>query len=259
MSNKVLPDFRSHLLSDRIRDDLEYRIRSSLFKPGERLAPEPELAARLGVSRNSLREAVKALQASGLLIKRRGIGTFVTRQRPLINLGIETLMGISQFIGAQGFRSLSRVNGFERGVRDGQAAEALGVAPDCPLVMLETTKFADRDPVAVCLDFVPEHLFDVPPRPEKLHDSIFDGLERHHGISIGFAECEILSVPADAVLAEKLDVADKTPLLLMKQVHYDELERKVLFSRSYFPSDKLAFRIIRRRLKTGYGKNRRRQ
>lgn len=259
MSNKVLPDYRTALLSDRIRDDLERRIRSAFFKPGERLPPEPELASRLGVSRNSLREALKGLQNSGLLIKRRGIGTFVTRQRPLINLGIETLMGISQFIAAQGHKSLSRVNRFDRSVRDPEAAEALAVAPDTPLMMLETTKSADAEPVAVCLDFVPEALFATAPSPHRIHQSIFEGLERYHDIAISFAECEILSVPADQALAGKLNVAESVPLLLLKQVHYDDRERRVLFSKSWFPSDKLAFRIVRRRLKRTYGKTRRRQ
>ncbi len=259
MSNKVLPDYRTSLLSDRIREELERRIRSASFKPGERLPPEPELASRLGVSRNSLREALKTLQNSGLLVKRRGIGTFVTRQRPLISLGIETLMGISQFIAAQGHRSLSRVGRFERSVRDAEAAEALGTAPDAPLMMLETTKFADAEPVAVCLDFVPEAFLAAAPSADKLHESIFEGLERHHGIAISFAECAILSVAADGNLAGKLKVSEGDPLLLMKQVHYDDRERRVLFSKSWFPSDRLAFRIVRRRSKTSFAKTRRRQ
>lgn len=53
-------------------------IVSGELQPGERLPPEQELADRLGVSRGSLREAVKALAAINVLDVRRGDGTFVS-------------------------------------------------------------------------------------------------------------------------------------------------------------------------------------
>src|SRR5262245_6669796 len=53
-------------------------IRSGELSPGERLPPEHELAERLGVSRGSLREAVRALSQINVLDVRRGDGTYVT-------------------------------------------------------------------------------------------------------------------------------------------------------------------------------------
>lgn len=47
------------------------------FQPGDPFLPETELAKRLGVSRNSVREAVKALESLGILESRRGVGVFV--------------------------------------------------------------------------------------------------------------------------------------------------------------------------------------
>jgi GntR family transcriptional regulator len=248
MSDKVLPNYSMIPLNERIRNDLEYRIRASILKPGEKLPPEPEFAAMLGVSRNSLREAVKALQYSGLLIKRRGIGTFVTAQHPLINLGIEHLMSITQFIRRQGFESMSKVNKFQCGIFDDEASSRLGLNPTDRLMAIETVKYADSDPVALCLDFIPMELLEKLPQTEDLYESIFEGLERHYNINITFAECEILSVAADSQLAEKLKVAKGTTHLLLKQVHFDAQERRVLFSKSYFPSQKLTFKLIRRRL-----------
>ncbi|KQV06931.1 FadR/GntR family transcriptional regulator [Leifsonia sp. Root112D2] len=52
------------------------------LKPGDRLPPEKELSERLGVSRNSLREAVKSLEFIHVLDVRRGDGTFVTSLEP---------------------------------------------------------------------------------------------------------------------------------------------------------------------------------
>ena len=57
-------------------------IRSGGLKPGDRLPPEKELSNSLGLSRNSLREAVKALEMIHVLDVRRGDGTYVTNLQP---------------------------------------------------------------------------------------------------------------------------------------------------------------------------------
>jgi len=57
-------------------------IVSGELKPGDRLPPEKDLSERLGVSRNSLREAVKSLEFIRVLDVRRGDGTFVTSLEP---------------------------------------------------------------------------------------------------------------------------------------------------------------------------------
>ena len=68
---------------------VNYILRSSEsgpFAPGERLPSEAELCAAVGVSRTPVREAVKILEAVGLLEVRRGVGTFL-RQHSVAALG----------------------------------------------------------------------------------------------------------------------------------------------------------------------------
>jgi DNA-binding FadR family transcriptional regulator len=63
-------------------DSIRAMIRSGELTPGERLPPEQELADRLGVSRGSLREAVRALSQINVLDVRRGDGTYVSSLAP---------------------------------------------------------------------------------------------------------------------------------------------------------------------------------
>lgn len=65
-------------VSDAAAAKLERRLLDGQLKPGDRLPAERELAVALGVSRPSLREAIRALVSRGLLITRHGGGTFVT-------------------------------------------------------------------------------------------------------------------------------------------------------------------------------------
>jgi GntR family transcriptional repressor for pyruvate dehydrogenase complex len=69
-------------LTDRAIAQIQELIRSGQLPPGSRLPPETELAAQLGLSRNSMREAVKALELIRVLDVRRGDGTFVTSLEP---------------------------------------------------------------------------------------------------------------------------------------------------------------------------------
>jgi GntR family transcriptional repressor for pyruvate dehydrogenase complex len=73
-----------------VTDEAIQRIREMITSgdlgPGDRLPPEKELSERLGLSRNSLREAVKALEVIRVLDVRRGDGTYVTSLEPRLLL-----------------------------------------------------------------------------------------------------------------------------------------------------------------------------
>jgi GntR family transcriptional regulator, transcriptional repressor for pyruvate dehydrogenase complex len=69
-------------LTEAAIDRLRERIATGVLRPGDRLPPEPELAAQLGASRSTVREAVRALVTARVLDVRRGDGTFVTSLSP---------------------------------------------------------------------------------------------------------------------------------------------------------------------------------
>ncbi|MFC4137782.1 MULTISPECIES: FadR/GntR family transcriptional regulator [unclassified Microbacterium] len=69
-------------VTDEAIEKIKAMIVSGELGPGDRLPPEKELAERLGLSRNSMREAVKALEVIRVLDVRRGDGTYVTSLEP---------------------------------------------------------------------------------------------------------------------------------------------------------------------------------
>ena len=76
-------------VTDEAIEKIKSMIVSGELAPGDRLPPEKELAERLGLSRNSMREAVKALEVIRVLDVRRGDGTYVTSLEP--NLLLEAI------------------------------------------------------------------------------------------------------------------------------------------------------------------------
>lgn len=73
-------------ITDEVILQIKNMIVSGRLKPGDRLLPEKELSEELGVSRNSLREAIKALVVFRVLDVRQGDGTYVTSLEPDILL-----------------------------------------------------------------------------------------------------------------------------------------------------------------------------
>ena len=230
----------------KIHNELRRLILNGELKAGERLPSEPDLAHELGVSRNSLREAIGLLQKEGLLLKKHGIGTFVTDRYPIIRGGIERLSSIGSFIESQGHSARSEIVRFDQCVCEERICEFLGLEEKSLVYVLETAKYASEIPVAVCIDFIPKSIVEEID-PDIIYSSVFEGLGRHYNIDIRYAECDLIPTSCDEILSERLKVESGTSVLLLEQIHYDVLDRKVLYSKSYFPSGKFTFKLIRRR------------
>src|SRR3989304_2360915 len=62
--------------------------------PGSYLPSEPSLSRELGVSRATLREAMRAFEERGMIVRRQGVGALVARQLPVLDPGLEVLESI---------------------------------------------------------------------------------------------------------------------------------------------------------------------
>lgn len=246
MAKNPVENLRRNSLISKIQYELKNKIIKGDMGPGEKLPSEPELAHVLGVSRNSLREAIGLLEREGLLLKRHGVGTFVTERSPVIRGGIERLIGIEEFIQLQGLRADSQIINFKTDSCKQDAAKRLEITTGERVFTIETLKYASELPVALCLDILPESVAPMI-NPVKIHHSVFEGLRENYGVDIRYAECDLIPILSNQDLSDKLDIKEGAPILLLEQIHYDLNNRKVLYSRSYFPAGKFTFKLIRRR------------
>src|SRR5438874_12036079 len=89
--------------SSTTREDLLAWIAEAKIGPGRQLPPEPQLAGELGVSRPTLREALRSLQDEGLVTRNRGAGTFVSH-RPRVRSNLDVNFGVTDAIREAGMR-----------------------------------------------------------------------------------------------------------------------------------------------------------
>ena len=247
MSDNSFSSLRNPSIIDQIRKNLLDRVVDGRYKPGDRLPSEPELAGMLGVSRNSLREAITLLENEGFLYRRKGIGTFVTHSAPIIKGGIERLKGIADFIRERGYIPGNIIVKIDTEICDDKIAVMLGIKPGELITFIETIKTASGKPVASCIDLIPCRYLKKPVKKSGFNESIFENLKRDQGIVIAFAECDLIATTSDDTLASKLSLDAGSPVLLLEQVHYNDRGDKVLYSRSFFPSSRFSFKLIRKR------------
>jgi GntR family transcriptional regulator len=137
------PDPSAGPLWKRVRADLEVRLAAGEF--GERFPTDRELTDEYGVSRHTVREAVRSLQDDGVIVRLRGRGSFVNETRFEQPLG--TIYSLFETIEASGATQESIVITQEL-VRNVQASVVLALDPAAELFHLERVRLADGAPIA---------------------------------------------------------------------------------------------------------------
>jgi GntR family transcriptional regulator len=214
--------------------------------PGTYLPSEPELARQLGVSRATLREAMRSFEERGLVVRRQGVGTYVTEAPQVIDTGLEVLesietlaarMGLSVTMGAHQVRSRPPEADEARGLNLGAGAEIVEVSR----VML-----AEARPVAYLIDaFLPEVL----PNGELEHGftgSILDLLLRRGQAALESSRTELTAVSAPGEIARSLKIQRGDVLLRMEAYLYTKDGQAIVHSLSYFLPGTFRFHVVRR-------------
>jgi GntR family transcriptional regulator len=159
-------------------DVAEQALRSWLatgrHRPGERLPPEQELSAHLGISRGTLRTALRRLEESGEIVRRQGSGTYVGRVATTsLDEGLEKLVSYSELARRRGVTlELGELDVEE--VRVGpEVGERLGLGADATTTSVTRVLLMDGAPGAWMRDVV--HPDVELPSPSRLRNALERG------------------------------------------------------------------------------------
>jgi len=233
-------------LTDATREALQRAIQDGTFALESQLPPELELMRMLGVSRTTLREALQRLEEQGLIIRRRGRGTYV-REKSIVK-DLSTNFGISEMITAAEMKSGTRSSVVQEKKATAEVATALAISEGTPVVVVERVRTADKRPVVLSLDILPAELLgDRPPDSIRLENqSLYKYLSDELQIRVVRGVARLSPRAATADMAGKLNVRRGTPLLCIAQTDYAADDRPVLHSIEYHLPDAFVFVINRK-------------
>lgn len=215
-------------------------------EPGEQLPSEPQLAQKLGVSRSTLREALRVLKDKGLIVRRQGVGTFVQPRPPLIPSGLETLESLDIVADRLGTAVSTIQVQIEQQPASPELVEKLLLPPGALVTCVRRVKMVGEQRVAFMEDMVPAAVASAEELRSEFQDSVLDYLRKRGKPQPDHARADIRALPADGELAMRLGQPPGTALLLLEEILYSEEGKPMDYSRNYFVPGYFSFHVIRR-------------
>ncbi len=233
----------AHFPFQRLQTDLAALIDS--LPAGSRLPSEPNLARQMGVSRATLREAMRTFEAQGLIRRRQGAGTFVVGQVPIIESGLEVLESLQTLAKRIGLGVTPSEPVIEQVPADAVHAQALGVDDETPLLRVSRVIRADSRPVAYLIDNLPVEVLSAGELPRVFSGSVLDHLLQR-GDPLTTSRADISAVGATAEVAKMLEIQRDDVLLQFVARLYSASGVVVDYSYSYFLPGYFRFHVVRR-------------
>lgn len=234
-------------LSSQIAGELRQLIAEEL-EAGARLPAEKELAERLQVSRNTLREALWLLWSEGLLVRRWGVGTFVRDVDEPVALSLTDVAPLREIIRAAGHDpSLTEVD-IEREPCPDDAAKALAVPAGDDVWRVDRVFAVDGTPVAFLREWVPGELNGRAIDPTVLKDVNADMLSLLRDTArsrIVRMEAQLEAIAATDEVAGVLAVEPGAPLIRSVQASYADSGPIVIYSHVYYDTSVIGLRLVR--------------
>jgi len=212
---------------------------------GERLPSEPQLAKKLGVSRATLREAMRSFEAQGMIRRRQGAGTFVVGQVSVLDSGLEVLESLETMARRLNLAVTVSDLRIDRVYADQELADGLNLPLASRLISIQRVIRADGRPVAYLVDTLPEEFLNPDDLPRNFNGSILDFLVAR-GSPLTISRAAISAAGATADVARALEIQREDVLLKFTSQLYIATGSVVDYSVSNFIPGYFNFHVIRR-------------
>jgi GntR family transcriptional regulator len=234
----------SHYPFRRLQGELAEMINSL---PAEtRLPSEPALAKQLGVSRATLREAMRSFEVQGKIRRRQGVGTFVAAKVPVMDSGLEVLESIETLAQRSGMTVKMGELHIQQIVADDELAGMLNLGVGAELTQVSRIIFTDHRPIASLVDTLPMDILAVNQIPTGFSGSVLDLLLRRGDLPLTHSRTEIKAIGATPEVARALQIQRDDVLLQFAAQLHAQNGRVVDYSISYFLPGYFRFNVVRR-------------
>lgn len=228
----------------RLQNELSQLIQGA--PKGSKLPSEPKLAQQLGVSRATLREAMRTFESQGLLRRRQGLGTFVVVPTQVIDSGLEILESIETQAEKAGLDVTMGDYEINRILADAEQAQKLQIQKGDPVIRVNRAILTDDAPVAYLVDTLSENILSADILKANFTGSVLDLLIQFGDPPLSISKTEISAIHAPADVAKALDIQRGDTLLLLKGLLFNEEGNPIDYSHSYFLPGYFRLHIIRK-------------
>lgn len=238
--NKTVRNESMQPLYAQIKEIIKQRILDGDYDIHERLPSESEMMKVFGVSRITVRQALRDLHTDGLVFSVQGKGTFVSRPKAVQD--IQSLQGFGEAMSPQGYETSARVIGVQEVRASGDVAEALNLSRNSKVIELTRIRYLNREPVSLDNSFFPLEIGKAL-QGRDLTQDVFPMLENEFGIGLGHADLKVEAIVANEALAQHLNVDVGSSILRIQRLVFSQAGDPIDFEYLSYRGDAFQYQI----------------
>jgi GntR family transcriptional regulator len=223
---------------------LRQQIKDGNFGPDGLLPAEKSLCETYGVSRVSVRKALELLESEGLVIRRRGVGTFASSGVETEAGGRTRIAGLVENLITLGLDTTAKLITFDRTAEvPNYVAVALNLAAGTGATSIERLRFYRQRPLSLTTVYLPPDVGALLSEGE-LDDRPVVRLLESRGIRPFRAEQTISAVSADRRVAEMLNTSVGAPLIRLRRTVYNDAGRPFEYQQGIYNPDEYEYHML---------------
>jgi GntR family transcriptional regulator len=208
------------------------------FRNGNFLPKEVELANRLGVSRNTIRQATNKLEYEGLLVRKKGVGTKVAQHA--LSTGLDQWYSFTEEMLQQGVNVENIDIRAEKVKADEKIARFFNIPLHRNVVKLSRLKGAAGEPFVYFESFFHPRIGIT--EKDDFSGPLYHLLEQKFGVVV-VRSSEHISARLAGPLSRKLQTEPHTPVLFRERFVYDPGDRPIEYNTGIYRADKFTYSI----------------
>ncbi|GKW16067.1 GntR family transcriptional regulator [Pectobacterium carotovorum subsp. carotovorum] len=209
-------------------------VRNGMLEHGNILPGERDLSQLAGVSRITVRKAMQTLEEEGVVTRVRGYGTQINN---IFEYSLKEARGFSQQVVLRGKKPNTLWVNKQIVKSSKEVAEQLAITPETPVFLLKRIRYVDEDAVSIEESYVP---VDLIADAEDIGVSLYDYF-RSQNINPQRTRSRVSARMPDAEFQSHIQLDNKVPVLVIKQIALDPQNRPIEYSISYCRSDLYVF------------------
>jgi GntR family transcriptional regulator len=222
---------------------VEELIRKMAIKPdyknGKLLPNEIALAKQLGISRNTVRQATNKLVYEGVLIRKKGVGTWFADSS--VNTRIKNWLSFSQEMTSKGIKIINYEINTDWVIPDPVVADFFGISKNEKILKMERLRGREDGPFVFFISYFHPRIGLT--GKEDYTRPLYEILEKDYSTVVKISKEELSALTADKFLAKKLGIKPGDPILKRKRMVYDPGSRPVEYNIGYYRADSFVYTV----------------
>ena len=232
-------------IAEIITDDLRSKIKANFF-PGDRLPSEPDLAHQFDVSRNTIRQALTSLESEGIIHRKHGAGTFISKHVNNIGNRLDEVWYFPEMIRNSGFTPSTQHIDLSLITPSELIVNKLSLSNSEEVLRTANIFLADEMPVIYCVDYIPATIIRSAYEEAELHGPVYEFLRKRCGQLVEQNITEILTTTANEELSGYLACTTGSPLHYFRELALNKNDEPIMYSDEYYCPERFSFKIVRK-------------